>query len=319
MPSPIIRPYTHERDEPAVHHLWQEALGATWPLSQQSFHGFTVGAASHSAADHLVAELDDLIIGFVATWARHSLRDGLMAGQIQVVMVAPSHQRQGIGAHLIGQALAHLRERDAVRAQLASGVGVGPYFWLGVPENLPGAMQFFRKLGWALSDTPSADMYQDLRHYVTPAYIWERVRASGVHVQAATAQDMERILAFEKDHFPYWYESFASHRDRPGEIVFAESASGQVVGTAMLRSPRLSPPCHWATILGEDMGTLNAVGVDESLRKQGIGLALCAGASEVLRQRGVRYCLIGGAWSVAWYAKLGYQVWRTYRTSRMQF
>jgi beta-N-acetylhexosaminidase len=315
MNSLAIRPYAHETDESTVFALWRQALGATWPLSQETFHGVTVGAAHYRPGDHWIAELGEETIGFVATLTRRSPQDGIMVGEIVAALVAAAYQRQGIGRRLIDQALAHLGATGAAFVQLGSGAGT--YFWPGVPENLPGAVAFFQKLGWSFHGV-GVDMSQDLTTYTTPAYVWERARQANITVRTASAADMQDIVTFEAQYFPNWLGGFTSPAAKPGEIVLAQTASGQIVGTASLHSPGVEPRPKWTRILGEDMGSFGGVGVDPNLRERGIGLALSARASEVLKERGARHCHVGWVWSAPWYAKLGYQVWRSYQLGRKQ-
>jgi predicted N-acetyltransferase YhbS len=54
----------------------------------------------------------------------------------------------------------------------------------------------------------------------------------------------------------------------------------------------------------------------ESLREQGIGLALAARATEIVRERGLARSYVGWTWLVDWYGKLGYRVWQEYIMAR---
>jgi predicted N-acetyltransferase YhbS len=71
----------------------------------------------------------------------------------------------------------------------------------------------------------------------------------------------------------------------------------------------------WTQLLGENTGGIGPLGVAESLRGNGIGLALAARVTELLHQRGMETSYIGYTWLLDWYGKLGYRLWRDYTMS----
>jgi len=92
----------------------------------------------------------------------------------------------------------------------------------------------------------------------------------------------------------------------------------QVVGSLIMSDVRSTDWTgrQWRALLGEDMGAIGAVGVAESQRDKGIGLAMVAQASAVLRDRGIRHCYIHWTWLVDWYGRLGHRVWQDYWMAR---
>ncbi len=303
-----IRAYDPARDEDALYALWQATLGDTWPLTREHLRRTMLGSALYRPGDHLVAVADGRIVGFCGT----QLHAAEPRGEIMLLAVAPERQRRGIGSALLAAGMARLRERGAAVVQL--GGGAGSYFWPGVPRNLPAAIGFFAARGWEYA-YDAADMAQDLRDYATPPYVWERVARAGVTLRVATADDLPALLAFEEARFPHWA---AGLRVRPpqdaDEFVLAADAAGRIVGTAFMHSPgRGGVP--WPLLLGPEGGAFGAVGVAPDMRERGIGLALSALASETLKARGTRLCHVGWVWSVDWYAKLGYRVWREFAMS----
>lgn len=77
----------------------------------------------------MVALSDGEVVGFA-----RGVTDGLSNGYLSMVVVAPSHRRQGVGARL-------------VRAVMGAGPGVA---WVLRAER-PGAREFFERLGFAAS------------------------------------------------------------------------------------------------------------------------------------------------------------------------
>jgi len=306
-----IRAYDPARDEDALYALWQATLGGTWPLTREHLQRTTVGSALYRPGDHLVAVAGGRIVGFCGTQLRPAPPDP--RGEIMLLAVAPERQRRGIGSALLAAGVARLREGGAVDVQL--GGGAGSYFWPGVPRNLPAAIGFFAARGWTY-EYDAADMAQDLRDYTTPPYVWERAARAGVALRVATADDLPALRAFEETHFPRWAAGLCARPPQDAdEIVLAADAAGRIVGTAFMHSPgRDGVP--WPLLLGPAGGAFGAVGVAPDMRERGIGLALSALASETLRARGTRLCHVGWVWSVAWYAKLGYRVWREFAMSR---
>ena len=75
---------------------------------------------------------------------------------------------------------------------------------------------------------------------------------------------------------------------------------------------------RWLAVLGEQTGGIGPLGVVESMRRRGIGLALAARVTEVLRERGLEKSYIGWTWLVDWYGRLGYQIWQEYIMSWRQ-
>src|SRR5688500_5960575 len=85
MPPARFRAYEAARDEGAALALWEACLGDRWPVEPTAFRRVLAGG------EHVVAELDGRLIGFVATHAREA-----WAG-LQLLLVDPAHRRRGLG------------------------------------------------------------------------------------------------------------------------------------------------------------------------------------------------------------------------------
>ncbi|GCF06490.1 GNAT family N-acetyltransferase [Dictyobacter arantiisoli] len=307
-----IQPYDVNRDAADVYTLWQAALGQTWPITQERLHKVLNGPEPH----HFVARVNGEIVGFAATFK--SIRDGERIGQLAALIVHPDKQRGGIGTALHDTALAHFQDVEVQDIQLGS---ITPRFWPGVPTNLPVAVAFFNARGWTTSETVY-DLSQDLSTYRTPDAIVERVKKEGITITAATSQNVTDALAFEAKEFSGWlplYERIADLGDYR-DILIARDSDGTVLGTLIMYSAINSHPERidliWQGILGEDAGALGAVGVAESARNRGIGIALVAGASELLKSNNVKNSFIDWVTLTDFYAKVGYNKWRKYNYSR---
>ncbi len=207
-------------------------------------------------------------------------------------------------------AINYLKNTGATEIQLIGG-GYS-HFWPGVPDNLPAAIAFFKSCGWEFVET-THDLTRDLDAYKTPSYIYERIKDIDIRICLAEPGDSENLLSFEEEHFPYWHEFFKKDVD-DGEfknIIIAKDSNGEILGSLLLEYEK----GNWYKIIGEKSGALGAVGVAESMRRKGIGLAMVAKGTEILIENGIKACLIGWTPWVDWYGKLGYKVWRKYQMS----
>ena len=144
-------------------------------------------------------------------------------------------------------------------------------------------------------------------------------------IAQATAADVDAILSFEEQHFPQWFPYYQRvlHQQGYADVVVAKEVNQGIVGTSQVVDPH-APGWHddirWMSLLGKNTGGVGVLGVAESMREQGIGLALAARATELVQERGLERSYLGWTWLVNWYGKLGYQVWQEYVMSwRMNF
>lgn len=305
-------------DEQKVFSLWKTVLGSVWPVDEESFRYVLFGNPFFTSGDHLVAEVDNRVVGFIGTQTRDDKIAKRRLGEVAVVLVAPDCQRKGIGATLVNKALDHFKQKKLRSVQL--GGGGYSYFWPGVPKNLPGAIKFFLGLDFEYTEE-SVDLVCNLREYTTPKWVYERTNKVGISIEVLERSDAPKLLEFEEENFSNWYHYFGKRIEdgRQEEIVVAKDKTNQIVGSAIYSTGKpKEAKFSWKLLLGEEVGDFGAVGVSEKNRGKGIGLALSARCSELLKERGVRNCFIGWTWLVDWYGKLGYRVWRTYKMSTME-
>ncbi|HEY7418934.1 MAG TPA: GNAT family N-acetyltransferase, partial [Ktedonobacteraceae bacterium] len=246
MQNPLeqIQPYDTDRDEAAVLDLWQKTIGKEWPVSPSHFHYVLAGPESQ----HFVVREEGQVIGFSATFK--SVRASQRLGHLAALLVAPHKQGRGIGTALHTIALKQLSGLSAV--QLGS---ISPRFWCGVPGNLPSATRFFHARGWRFSETVY-DLVQDLRHYVTPPYIYQRMERENISFEMATSQSIGDILAFETREFPNWltyYKQYSDIGDYQDLLVARDNNSGHIVGTLVMYSSQSHPSrtdVIWQTMPG---------------------------------------------------------------------
>lgn len=295
-----IRPY-QPSDFDALYGVWQAALDSTWPITPEFLQRIVSGYASYREGDHLVAEQEGRVVGFIPT----RLDSAGKTAEIPFVVVHPEKQRQGIGTQLHTAAIEHWRQKGVETVSLGHGDG---YFWRGVPDEFPGVLKFFQSCGWHFNET-DYDLTQDLHAYRTPPGVFERVTQQNIEIRLSSADEIAAILQFERRVFPDWAEIFQANADagRYPDILVAWQGKS-VVGSLLMEATLFV----WHKMLGDDMGIIGVVGVDDQLRRRGIGVALTARASEILQARGVGQCFIGWTDEVEFYGKLGYKIWHSY-------
>ncbi len=119
----------------------------------------------------------------------------------------------------------------------------------------------------------------------------EKPLQHGVEIRRALAPEKHLICAFAQQHFG---EGWASEI----EVGFSRVPVGVFVATKDNRCVGFA--CYDATL----RGFFGPVGVDETLRNQGIGAALSLAALHAMRHIGYGYAIIGGAGPVDFYTRL---------------
>jgi GNAT superfamily N-acetyltransferase len=209
----VLRPFSGVADHDLVEALWLTALEARWPLLPR---------AIAMVRDGFFAVESGRTVGCVALD---------LAGSIPLLLVAPEHQRRGIGTDLLSAALGRLRAAGVSRVD--AGSGGTDCIWPGVPADLPEAARLFANYGWrAGHDT--LDLVADLPDYRSPALVPGSAAAAGVTIMLATAADVAAVMAFETATFPNWARWFrAGNRD----ILLARDGAGAICATLLLDGP----------------------------------------------------------------------------------
>jgi GNAT superfamily N-acetyltransferase len=280
------------RDRAALFELWDSTLGVTWPV-----HADALMAATPLG---FVYEMPDRLIGAIA------FDD---TGAISYVIVDPKWRRQGLGRAL----------HDAAAAHLASSgpqwrLGGQRSIWPGVPTNLPDAVPFFTRLGWIFGNTV-VDMTRPTDGFaIDPAWT-ARAAAAGVRFAFASQKDADEVIAYESREHPAWVPYYrARFPGEPQSVLVARDRAGAVVGALLIDLPERHRG-RWSRILGEDMAEIGCIGVAAEVNGQGIGTALVAEATEFVRKAGAPTAFLAWTSRVSFYARLGYTVWREYRSA----
>jgi ribosomal protein S18 acetylase RimI-like enzyme len=301
-----IRPLDPGRDRPLLGRLWEAALGSVWPLTPGALDLVKEGLVAergygerHRESGPGEADRAGRGVGMVAVDP---------AGSIPLLVVDPAYQRRGVGTRLLDAGMARLGQLGATTVAL--GGGGNDYIWPGVPDNLPGAVRFFRARGWGFDHTV-IDLVADLRGYEAPAGVGERAGRAGVSIEVMAGPERAEVMAFEAATFPDWVGWFER---LDSSVLVARDRAGAAAGTLLFRGPLGAT--IYEPLLGPDAGTIGCVGVAAPARGAGVGSAMVARASELLRDAGTRACHIGWTRRERFYTRVGYAPWRRYHMAR---
>ena len=312
---PTIRTFSAERDFDDVFSLWHICF-PQWAMARDVLRRVISKQAQSGADDHLVAAVEDHIVGFIATQVLPAAQSPPRLGSILALMVTPDARGRGLGTALHGAALERLAKRGAQQVQVGGG---DPRVWPGVPTDLSTAIAFFSRRGWQWDHTV-VDMVRDVRTFTMPRAVQERAVQLQLTFALLTPMEVGELLAFEDREFPHWGRGVREilALGDINDVLVARARTGEIVGTLSLYSAHSHPDrtdVLWKQQLGVDVGALGGVGVAQSVRGRGIGLAMVARGVEVLRERGTRMCFLGWVWASGFYGRLGFQTWRTYAMS----
>lgn len=309
-----IHPYVPGKDN--LHDLWQGAFGQTWPITPVALTTLLEKPLPHRANTHFIAYEEDRMVGFVAI-QHPGTESQSRYGNIMALYVDPAMHRQGVGTALLNHAVDFLREKGMNKIQLGGG---SRRFWPGVPQDLPHAVEFFKKRGWSFVGT-TVDLTQDLANFQPNPKVIERMNKEQVQIEPAYVEDIPELLQFEEREFAGWLPDFqyiAGLGDERDILVARDTVKGHIVGSLLMFAKWSHPDrmdIAWKSMLGEDMGAFGEVGVGKDEQGRGIGIALVERASQLLKIRGVRNCHIGWTTLADFYARSGYAVWRTFEMS----
>ncbi len=293
-----------------VTELWNSACPEELAISSR-FVRHNVAPVNGGVQAGQVALIDGAIVGVVlASTVRHNPSLNPQAtGWIDMIVVHPAHQRQGIGQQLISWAERWLADQDCRRIQV--GANLRP-FVPGVPATLPG-VTFFRKQGYG-DERTVWDLAANLATYQTPATVREIPGA----VRPAQPGDEEALHAFLAREFPgRWHFEFQEYCRLPDYriadymLLWTERGVDGFCRLTFEDSPRPIERFYPYT-LPRPWGQLGLVGVSADRRGQGFGAALVDAGLRRLHNNGVNGCVIDWTTIVDFYGKFGFEPYREY-------
>lgn len=315
-------------DLAAVLRLWNQCMGENFPLDEALFRQNVLQDAHFDPDAVWVAEdrTGHMVAYAHAKVCKEPLgAAGLMNGQGWIGALAFEPDESGLQAaqELLQTALQWL----AGRGVRAVSYGSDPaHFFPGVPQEQVLHQQLLRKAGFDISDDEVVDLIRELEDYRVPDKI-ERLLQELQHeytIRSCAPEDVPALDQFLQTAFPgrWHYETMKrlEAEDTPRDILILTHEE-EVVGfchTFHRGSKRIGPSIYWRQLLGQQYGGLGPVGLADSIRGKGLGLALLCKGVEYVKQQGAQRMAIDWTNLPDFYAKIGFRVWKRYLSAGRQ-
>lgn len=312
LPTHDIRLFDGSEED--IDHIWKlwKDIFPTWNIERDRLTTILGRKGQHYVHDQ----------GFCLSYL-----DASGQGSISCVGVLESHRGKGIGTALITKA-----RREMRTAAISSGLqrlnslgiqSVFPRFWPGVPCSFPSKdKDFFLHRGFRKSSDPTArDLYRDITKDVSPPEVLERIAKLPLTFSPWSPELYEECMQKQRANFHNnapWvaaYETLAA-ANLHHQVMVAFDESGAQVGWTLMCSPDTEFCSDFAFLpllpSKDKTGVIACVGVDESARGKGVGLALLVKAMENMRERGIEGVFIDWVVIRKFYETLGYEVFWEY-------
>ncbi len=287
--------------------IWNAACGASLHITPRFFEYNTRPTPGVAQAGR-VAMRGGEVVGVVLASAPQEQAGTL--GWFDVIAVAPSAQRQGIGAGLLDWACGWLRERGCKTARLGSSLRP---FAPGSPAELNNAAYFIQQ-GFT-HNGDEWDLAADLaeQHYPAPT------NATFICRPAQTG-DVPAMHEFFARAFPgRWQWEFSEFLREEGHssdymLLFTKDRPDQVEGFCRMTLAESERPLDrfYLNGLPKPWGQVGSVGVSAEMRGRGYGYAVVAAALAHLKAQGIRGCVIDWTDLLDFYARFGFKPFRQY-------
>lgn len=323
-----VRPLTAGEAE-LVPDLWRSAWGGAarlYPLEERVWRE-RLGA--HHDPDLLLGAFAGAeLVG--AAYGRTATADWLPAqvGWVSLLAVAGPWQGRGIGGALLAALLERLRRSGATRFRLGSDAN---HLLPGPPqESLPALWRLARRAG-ARFLAAEHDLHVDLRLEPPPAPLPDGWRVRD--------DDPDGAMAFLARTFPgRWAAEVDAYLAAGTKVLTLEKdGEGRADGFCAVFTgdeALLGPSLYWRAALASEVGGpsgaaagggqapgvsgprvmgMGPLGVSESARGAGLGLAMVRAGAVWLRESGATDLIINWTSLTPFYGRLGARVWRTYQ------
>jgi ribosomal protein S18 acetylase RimI-like enzyme len=326
----------------AIVDLWNRRLGAAFPLDERLLlqqlrmerkpslclaaldRGSTTEGRLRAPGPRLI-DPDDRLIGAALVKADigPDPEGKNRAGYLSFIVVDESQSRRGIGSGLLEGAESWLSGRGVGRLELG---GDSYHFFPGQPLDGSSASTalgaFLDARGFETGEEPiEEDLIANLSDLDWASLAGRSPLAAGYRFRFYEASLREALEEFLAREFPGRWRSDTVEALEAGMreldlTLLQEETSGAIVGFSRIYdsgSPILGPGLYWRELMGKAPGALGPIGIAESARGRGLGLALLRLCMEELAKRGVRAMVIDWTSLGAFYAKMGFAPWKAYR------
>ncbi|KAF8865716.1 putative beta-N-acetylglucosaminidase [Acephala macrosclerotiorum] len=248
-------------------------------------------------------------------------------GKIAAVGVLPEYRGKGLGTML-------LRKSQKELATMAQSSGQGtlksltigsvfPRLWGEVPVDFSqDDKDFLSHKGFRHPIKPTArDLYRNITKGIAPPETLARVAKLPLKFSPWSAELYEECMTRQRANFKNigWvqaYERLAAANQHHEVMVAFDPETNAQIGWTLMCSPSSVVYDDFAFLplmpSKQKTGLIACVGVDESARGKGVGLALLVKAMENMRERGVEGVCIDWVVIRGFYEKLGFEVYWEY-------
>jgi len=308
-------PWTREK-APEICDLWNRELGGQFPMRLELLLQNSFDDANVLQAGSWIALAEERVVGFIVA-KRWQEQGELVLGQgngwIQALLVHNDYRGKGIGSELLKRA------EQALKASGAKDILLGRdpwHYFPGIPVAYTDTKSWFERRGYEDQNRDEHDLlaaYEPDQTEVLPSF-------PGVTFRLLQEGEQEQLLTFLHRCFPgRWEYEAMKYFERGGtgrEFVVLEK-EGSVIGFCRIndaQSPLIAQNVYWAPRFAEELGGMGPLGIDGAYRGSGYGLAVVQAGVHFLRLRGIEKIAIDWTTLVAFYEKLGYQVWNKYHS-----
>jgi GNAT superfamily N-acetyltransferase len=269
-PDPTFGPYDPSL-APAVVALWNRTIGAAYPLREALFRQNLDRNPNFRPTDAVAVRRGEELVGFGLLQRYRGdaplCREWRRYAWLAAAVVAPEHQRGGIGTRLVEWLTA--RAEGSAPAKVMAGGGIF-WFFPGAPTDLPAARPFLASLGYRFGGTVYYDVRADLSAFTLPAASERVIADQGLAVRLAEPGDVAPLLAFLAAEFGagWWHnaDQFFRAGGAPSDWLLLVRGA-EIVGMAQLHHAEeavISAPRYWRA--GPEAGGFGPIGVAASLR-----------------------------------------------------
>lgn len=294
--------------------LWNQEIGEDFPMRKDLFVQNSFQDENVCLEASLIAvNQENNVVGFILAkrWQEEiKVNMSEDTGWIQVLLVRKQERNKGIGSALLAHAEARLKAKGMKQILL----GRDPYHYFpGVPTIYPAVAAWFDKKGYVHYENEV-----DLTNAYDEEEAVEVPRPNNAVFSLLELKDKEAFLDFMRRCFPGRWEYEAVHyfaKGGTGREFVVLKKEGKIIGFCRINdidSPMIAQNVYWDPLFDTSLGGVGPLGVDANERKQGFGISIVEAAIAFLRKRDIENIVIDWTGLIAFYEKLGFNVWKEY-------
>ena len=298
-----LRDYDPLYDAGDAYRLWQES--GCYPLTPSLFARYVSGRRAYRSGDAVVAERDGNIVGLGIIDAGR--RGGAARhASIILVLVDLKERGQGLGSAIVRE-LEHWIQSEGVDT-----VHAGGWFWPGIPVEPAAPLEFFKSLRYEPGQEVF-DLVIPLSGFQASSKTGDLLRSLGVEARFLSSTDLASAIEYQLREFPWWVDPLLDILPYDMEDVLLLLRGDEVIGCAMAFTPSsrtIVAGLQRQAELETPIGALGAVGIAESWRGKGLGIAMCEMAARHIEAAGATHIYVEEVEQhiVPFYLKMGGQV-----------